>query len=480
MGKQPVGDLRWKAPVDVIPNDCVYEAYHYGKAPVQAPGDPAIANGMSEDCLYLNIWLAQQDASAAAGKKPVIVWIYGGAFDVGGATDPQYDCHNLVRENPAVIVVTINYRVSFFGFFHLSHLPDGKDYTDSQNLGLLDQLMALKWVHENIAGFGGDPGNVTIWGESAGAASCTLLPLIEGSHKYFKRVIAQSGAPHQMRSPEQAIRCTNKVMEELGCKTVADLLAVSAEKFADVWARLYGLYQVLGCRTLPERDGKHLPVNPWEAYANGAAKDIEFLGGCNKDEINTFLAAMGVDAFNAWAMQRKAEKLEQLSAKEKDLVENYCGDIRGESYEPYVRLFSQIMVNAPQIRLSEEQTKAGGKSFTYYYTVESSVPLIKSGHASELSVVFNHPEMNGFTGRTIDETFSKTLRKMWIQFAKTGNPSLSADMSPDGKAHVWPLYDLKERKVMVLDEFDIHPEKESERKIVDWDRSYFLTNYYMP
>ena len=115
------------------------------------------------------------------------------------------------------------------------------------------------------------------------------------------------------------------------------------------------------------------------------------------DEINTFLAAMGVDAFNAWAMQRKAEKLEQLSAKEKDLVENYCGDIRGESYEPYVRLFSQIMVNAPQIRLSEEQTKAGGKSFTYYYTVESSVPLIKSGHASELSVVFNHPEMNGFT-----------------------------------------------------------------------------------
>ena len=359
-------------------------------------------------------------------------------------------------------------------------MPDGKDYTDSQNLGLLDQLMALKWVHENIAGFGGDPGNVTIWGESAGAASCTLLPLIEGSHKYFKRVIAQSGAPHQMRSPEQAIRCTNKVMEELGCKTVADLLAVSAEKFADVWARLYGLYQVLGCRTLPERDGKHLPVNPWEAYAKGAAKDIEFLQGCNKDEINTFLAAMGVDAFNAWAMQRKAEKLEQLSAKEKDLVENYCGDIRGESYEPYVRLFSQIMVNAPQIRLSEEQTKAGGKSFTYYYTVESSVPLIKSGHASELSVVFNHPEMNGFTGRTIDETFSKTLRKMWIQFAKTGNPSLSADMSPDGKAHVWPLYDLKERKVMVLDEFDIHPEKESERKIVDWDRSYFLTNYYMP
>ena len=221
-------------------------------------------------------------------------------------------------------------------------------------------------------------------------------------------------------------------------------------------------------------------MNPWEAYAKGAARDIEFLQECNKDEINTFLAAMGVDAFNAWAMQRKAEKLEQLSDKEKGLVESYCGDIKGESYESSVRLCSQIMVNAPQIRLSEEQTRAGGKSFTYYYTVESSVPLIKSGHASELSVVFNHPEISDFTGRTIDETFSKTLRKMWIQFAKTGNPSLSADMSPDGRAHEWPLYDPADKQVMVLDEKDIHPAKESELMIVDWDRTVFLTNYYMP
>jgi para-nitrobenzyl esterase len=112
--------------------------------------------------------------------------------------------------------------------------------------------------------------------------------------------------------------------------------------------------------------------------------------------------------------------------------------------------------------------------------VESSVPLIKAGHASELSVVFIHPEMNGFTGRTIDETFSKTVRKMWIQFAKTGDPSLTADMSPDGKAKEWPLYDQEDKQVMVLDEKDIHLEKESELKIVDWERTYFLTGYYMP
>ena len=207
---------------------------------------------------------------------------------------------------------------------------------------------------------------------------------------------------------------------------------------------------------------------------------VMLLQDCNKDEMNTFLASMGVDAWNAWADGRKADKLAQLTDREKELVESYLSDIKGESYEPTARLFSQIMFIAPSIRLSEEQTSAGGKSYTYYYTVESSLPLIKAGHASELSVVFNHPEMNGFTGRTYDETFCRTVRKMWMQFAKTGNPSLSAEISPDGKAHEWSIYDLKDKQVMVLDEQDIHTEKESELKIVDWERSYFLTNYYMP
>ena len=475
VGQQPVGNLRWKAPVDVTPSNDVYEAYNYGKTPVQSPGDASVNYGTSENCLYLNIWKADETATQ---KKPVIVWIYGGGFEVGGTTDPQYDCYNLVKENPDVIFVTLAYRVSFFGFLHLSHLPDGKDYQDAANLGLMDQLMALKWVHENIAGFGGDPDNVTIWGESAGGGSCSLLPLVKGSHKYFKRVIAQSGAPAQTRSTEQAIEITNKVMEELGCKTVADLMKVSAEEFTETWTRLYGFFQVLGIRTFPERDGKFLPLDPWEAYANGAAKDIEFLQGCNRDEMNTCLGVSGVDRWNEWASGRKAEKLAKHTDEEKALVESYCSEITGESYEPTVRLLSQYMFIAPQIRLSEEQAKGGGKSYTYYFRVESSAPLIKAGHITELSALFNHPEITFFTGRAYDETFCKTLRKMWIQFAKTGNPSLTADMSPDGKAKEWPLYDTGEKKVMVLDEFDIHPAKESELKIVDWERTYFLTNTY--
>jgi para-nitrobenzyl esterase len=128
--------------------------------------------------------------------------------------------------------------------------------------------------------------------------------------------------------------------------------------------------------------------------------------------------------------------------------------------------------------MCENQTKAGGKTYTYFFTPESSVPMLRSGHAVELSTVFNHPEETLVTGRMFDETFGKTMRKMWVQFSKTGNPSLSADISPDGKAKEWPLYDLENKYIMVLDEFNIHPEKESERNILDWEKTYFLTKYY--
>lgn len=471
VGKQPVGELRWKAPVDVIQDSGVYEAYFNAKS---AYGNAEFEIGsiydLSEDCLYLNVWKADD---SPAEKKPVMVWIHGGAFEAGGTVDPMFDCHNFVKENPDVIVVTIAYRLGVFGFFHLSHLPDGKDYPDAQNLGLLDQIAALKWVHENISNFGGDPENVTIFGESAGAGSCSLIPLVPGSQKYFKRVIAQSGAPNQTRSAEDATACTNQVMEILGCKTVADLQKLDAQKIFDASS-------VIFMRQFPERDGKYLPSEPFEAYANGAAKNINFLIGCNKDEMNFFAYSFGPEGWEAWTDDRKSKGFAKLSDEDRALVESFRNDIAGiEDWERDSRMFSQIWFNAPIIKLAESLTKGGGKSYTYYFTPESSLPGMKCGHAIELACVFNHPDMTDDTGRIFDETFSKTMRKMWVQFAKTGNPSLGAENSPDGKAKEWPLYDLNEKKVMVLDEFNIHQEKESALKIVDWERTYPLVKYYM-
>ncbi len=472
VGKQPVGELRWKAPVDIIPDDGVYEAYYNAKSPYQNESvtEPASLYYQSEDCLYLNVWKADEAVNA---KKPVMVWIHGGAFEMGGTVDPMYDLHNFVNENPDVITVAITYRLGVFGFFHLSHLSDGKDYPDAQNLGIMDQMMALKWVHENIAAFGGDPDNVTIFGESAGGGSVTLLPLVKGSHEYFKRAIAQSGTPVLTRSTEQAIECTNELMAILGCKTVADLQKVDVEKLVNASI-------ILGLRVWPERDGTYLPLNPYDAYANGAAKDISILQGCNKDEMGYFVYGFGLEPYNQWATDRKAKKMAQLTEEEKALVESFCNDAKEVTpeYSSTTRLFDQIVFRAPLFRMSENQTKAGGKSYTYFFTPEASLPLMKCGHALELSSVLNHPENTIYTGRTFDETFSKTMRKMWVQFAKTGNPSLSAEISPDGKAHEWPLYDLENKEIMVLDEFELHPEKESELKIIDWDRTYFLTKYY--
>ena len=470
VGQQPVGEYRWKAPVEYGADDGIYEAYYNGKTPCQKEevGEKASLYVQGEDCLHLNIWKADD---TGAEKKPVMVWIHGGAFEMGGTVDPLYEAHNLVRENPYVIVVSIEYRVGVFGFFHLSHLPDGDDYPDAQNLGLMDQMMALKWIHENIEGFGGDPENVTIFGESAGGASVTLLPLVEGSHEYFQRVIAQSGTPVFTRSTEEAIACTDEVMDKLGCKTVADLQKVDVEDLVNASG-------VLGLRVWAERDGSFLPADPYEAYADGAAKDLDILQGCNKDEMGYFICGFGLEPYNAFAADRLEKKLAQLTEEEKALVESYmkdAGDVT-ETYTSTSRLFDQITFIAPLFRLSENQTMAGGKSYTYFFTPESDIPLMRSGHSIELPVVFDREKDT--TGRDFDGTFSKILRKMWVQFAKTGDPSLTADTSPDGKEKVWPLYDLKDRQVMIFDEFDIHPEKESERAILDWDRTYFLTKYY--
>ena len=470
VGEQPVGEHRWKAPIDIVPDDGIYEAYYNAKSPCQVDDEWQRASlyPRGEDCLYLNVWKADDGAV----KKPVMVWIHGGAFEVGGTVEPREEGTNFVRENPDVILVYIEYRLGVFGFFHLSHLPDGADYPDAQNLGLMDQMMALKWIHNNIAAFGGDPDNVTIFGESAGGGSVSLLPLIEGSHNYFQRVIAQSGSVCFSRSEAEAIACTNEVMSALGCKTVADLQKIDIEQLVEAG-------DAIDLRVFPERDGKFLPLDAYEAYANGAAKDLDFMQGCNKDEMNYFLVcAGGPEPFMDFLNERLTTNLTRLTAEERALVESFYKDVKGEAYDPLCRLYNQIWFIAPVFRQAENQTKAGGKTYNYYFTVESSVPLMKSGHAVELSTVFNHPEQTFVTGRTFDATFSKALRRMWVQFAKTGNPSLSASESPDGKAKEWPLYDLENKQLMIFDEFNIHPEKESQRKILDWDRTYFLTKYY--
>ena len=263
------------------------------------------------------------------------------------------------------------------------------------------------------------------------------------------------------RSTEQAINITNELMDTLGCKTVADLQKIDPGELVKAAG------DVVLLRGLPERDGRFLPEETLDAYANGAAKDIDILIGCNNDEMSVWKAGMGDDGYSAWANDLKEKKLAQMTDEEKELVESFCKDVK--SSEQLSSLLNQIWFAAPFIRTAENQTAAGGKAYAYFFTA-------KSGHGSELTTVLDHPEMNDIA---IDEAFSKTMRKMWVQFAKTGDPSLAEDISPDGRAHEWPLYDTESKQIMVFDESNIHPEKESEIKLVDRDRTYFLTKYYI-
>lgn len=470
VGEQPVGKNRFKKPVPFAKDEGVYEAYHFAKASLQPEShDDAGALAVTgEDCLYLNIW---KNAAEPSEKKPVMFWIHGGGFTQGSTVNPLYDGFNFVRDNGDVILVTTAYRLGGLGFLHLKHLPDGKDYPDAQNLGLLDQMMALKWVHENIAAFGGDPDNVTIFGESAGGGSVTLLPLIPEARGYFRRVIAQSGTPVFSSSTEEAIAAANELLEALGCKTVADLLACPPEKIADVAG------SILALRDWPERDGMLIPVDPYDAYLQGEAKEIDILEGCNKDEMGQFACFMTPDGFTQYFNARYDHRFSTMTAEDVAKANEFMAITSGNQFHKTFKFGDQVFFLAPVFRMSENHTAAGGRTYHYYFRVETSKPFFLSGHAAELPPVFNNPQDTFFTGRAYDDTFNHTMQRMWVNFAKTGDPSLTAEESPTGKPIPWELYNADTRPIMVFDEFNIHPGIEGDYGIVDWERTYPLTKY---
>ena len=273
--RPPIKNLRWKPPLDCEDSDNIFEAYHFQKSPIQSetPGEDASYYEISEDCLYLNIWKYNDEQK----NKPVMVFIHGGDFGWGGTVDPLYDGHNFVKNHNDIILVTITYRLSILGFLDLTLIKGGEDYKESPNLGLLDQIQALKWINKNIENFGGDKNNVTIFGESAGGSSVTLLPLINGTKGLFKRIISQSGS------------FAWTINKEAGKKVIDNLKAIIKKEGKEEFDINYLLnlseeeiiklnIQFDSYRKSPMRDGFILPEDCYEAVKNGAynGKGIEY------------------------------------------------------------------------------------------------------------------------------------------------------------------------------------------------------------
>ena len=227
--KAPVDELRWKAPEAVEADDGEYEAVKFGYSCPQYEwaSEPASYNEISEDCLTLNVWAADIDTK----DKPVMIYFHGGGYAWGGTSDSLYNGKNFVKEYPDVIMVTANYRIGLFGFVDFSDVPGGEAYPDSTRLGILDQLQSIRWVKENIEAFGGDPDNITIFGESAGAGTISAILTMDFEEGLFQKAIIESGGLSITNDKEgyETVGLTAALLEKTGAKSMEELAAIPSE-----------------------------------------------------------------------------------------------------------------------------------------------------------------------------------------------------------------------------------------------------------
>ena len=231
---QPLGKLRWQKALPAADDDGVYDATKPGHIPIGPMNDSEGTAEFGEDCLVLNVYC---NTTCTDEKKPVMVWIHGGGFVAESQASPFYNLTGISKECPDIIFVSIDYRLGFLGFMNFERVPGGENFKEAGNLGLLDQLEALRWVQKNIAAFGGDPDNVTIFGESAGSASVTFLPLIDGSEGLFKRIIAQSANIAYCDTMEHGVHVTQNFLSVTGCQTMDELMELSTDELIDAYMK---------------------------------------------------------------------------------------------------------------------------------------------------------------------------------------------------------------------------------------------------
>lgn len=436
--KPPVGELRWKAPEAA--EDCtdVFEAYYNGKSPIQTewPSEQASYYPQGEDCLYLNLWKNQADPTE---KKPVMVFFHGGAYGWGGTVDPLYDGRNFVTKQSDIILVTVGYRTGLMGFVDLSYLEGGEDFPDAPNLGLLDQIEALRWVQKNIAAFGGDPDNVTIFGESAGGGSASLLPIIPQAKGLFRRAIAESGSVVLTFSKEECRDFTRRLIREAGTKKMSDLMALSEEQLQKINEA------VNSYNNFPQRDGRLIPVDPYLPYEEGATKDVDILIGTNSEEMNYWIGEVGgVIPFRFTIPIKYENDLRLLNHEEKQRVKRFMSVMKGHSMFRMARFYDELMFRLPAVAQAEAHAEHGGKAYMYLWTISSAITMRNACHAVELAYVFGNREETIYTGQVADEKISDTIMQMWTNFARTGNPSTDRV--------IWERYNGTKRATMILSE----------------------------
>ncbi len=421
----PVGDLRWKAPKPVQPWQGVKKTTEFAKGPIQG-GDP---NNFSEDCLYLNVWTP---AKTAQDKLPVMVWIYGGGFSFGSTADPSHDGELLARNG--VILVSITYRVGNLGFLCHPELSAENPNHVSGNYGILDQIAGLQWVKNNIDKFGGDPNNVTIFGESAGGISVSMLcasPLAKG---LFQRAISQSGGSfgpsrattypgENMKTLAMAEQDGAQIAEKLGAKSLADLRALPAEKYAGGDMSGFGAWPVV--------DGYVIKDDQYVMYQNGDFNDVDILVGYNSDEGASFSFADTYETHPKFVADRYGRFADTL-------LKAYPLTDEGKLNKTARDLMRDAAFGWQTWAWASLQSQKGKSKVYLYYFDQHPADSEGSHHGMDVNYVFQH-----VTQGESDIALSKAMGLYWTNFAKTGNPD------GEGVPH-WPEFTTENQKVMYL------------------------------
>ena len=434
--KPPVGELRWKRPAPVGISFGVYEAYYNGKTPIQTEWATERASyyPQGEDCLYLNVWV---NRACEDKNKTVMVFLHGGAYGWGGTADPLYDGHNLIAAHPDIVLVSVGYRTGLMGFVDLSYLKGGEEYPDAPNLGILDQIEALRWIQKNIAAFGGDPEKVTIFGESAGGGTVSLLPMIPEAKGLFRRVIAQSGSVALTFSKAECKEFTRRLLMESGAKTLGELLAMSETELKRVNEKINAY------NNFPQRDGKLIPLNPYQPYLDGETSGIGMMIGTNADESNYWIGELGgIVPFRFGIPVKFENDLRLLKKEDQERVKKFMSMQKGHEMWRMAEFYDEIMFRLPAIRQSELHSLNGGDAYMYYWTQPSTLPYQGACHSVELAYMFGNTQDTIYTGQPADEELSREVMQMWTNFARTGNPST--------ENFEWPKYDVAERKTAVI------------------------------
>lgn len=451
--KPPVGKLRFKAPEYVDASDKVFEAKYYGKRSYgQSEGGDYIQKIAAEDCLYLNIWVNADDKTE---KKPVMVWIHGGAYVDGSGSQACYSGANLVQVQSDIIMVNINYRLNMYGFMDFSSVPGGENFKTAPCNGLLDQAMALRWVHENIAAFGGDPNNVTIFGQSAGGGSVSILPVMKEANQYFQKVIAQSGST-TLAFPvncEAAQGKTKALLEYTGCKTMDDIMALSEEKLQEAYVKAVSKYT-----SCPYYGTEVLPEAPIEMCKKGYAKHITIMAGSTADEARLFMGQgpmLSLEEQKKFALTAVGDAVPYLKEEDKKYYDEFKRVCRFK--EPGLietEFINELMFRVPMLNQLDVQS-AFNKTFCYYWSYPSSNAEIGAPHSVELIFVFNDRGAgtnSTFNGTNISDEIFTSVQQMWTNFARCGNPSTDKVK--------WEPYSEKDQNVLeIAGPSDLHMKK---------------------